>query len=140
MNAYDYLVNNDFVDPSRIGIVGSSYGATIAAMVTGNKPIKSLILRAPAAYSSEMKSMKLIEMANQKTDKFNKMEKIEKSPAIESLSDFHGDLFIIKSENDTIIPDRMPNVFFEHAKKVGGKKLVIMKDATHNLTDDKWRE
>src|SRR5919199_1817401 len=44
--AYDTLVSQPSVDRSAIGVVGSSYGAYLAAVLTSLRPVRWLALRA----------------------------------------------------------------------------------------------
>src|SRR5437773_7641234 len=51
--AYDVLVARDEVDASRIGVVGTSYGGYLAALLPTERKIRRLALRAPALYKDD---------------------------------------------------------------------------------------
>jgi pimeloyl-ACP methyl ester carboxylesterase len=46
--AYDRLAGTSDVDPARIGVCGASYGAYLACMLIAVRPVRRLLLRAPA--------------------------------------------------------------------------------------------
>ena len=48
--AYDFLLDQPTVDPDRMGVVGTSYGGNIAALLCRDRTPKSLLLRAPAIF------------------------------------------------------------------------------------------
>src|SRR5215204_5508144 len=51
--AYDLLAGQPGVDASAIGVVGASYGAYLAAIVTSLRPVRWLGLRVPALYKDQ---------------------------------------------------------------------------------------
>ena len=48
--AYDYLAAHPLIDMQAIGVVGTSYGGYLAALLTGVRPIRWLAMRVPALY------------------------------------------------------------------------------------------
>src|SRR5215207_7787280 len=51
--AYDVLACHPLVDKASIAVVGSSYGAYLAAILTALRPVRWLALRVPALYKDE---------------------------------------------------------------------------------------
>src|SRR6478672_12144626 len=51
--AYDCLTRQRGVDKAAIGVIGSSYGGYLAAILTSCRPVRWLALRAPALYKDE---------------------------------------------------------------------------------------
>src|SRR5215831_199566 len=51
--AYDRLIAAPGVDPSAVGVVGSSYGGYLAAILTSLRAVRWLGLRAPALYEDD---------------------------------------------------------------------------------------
>ena len=51
--AYDLLAGRPGVDASAIGVVGASYGAYLAAILTSLRPVRWLGLRVPALYKDQ---------------------------------------------------------------------------------------
>ncbi len=140
IRAYDFLVQHPSVDKERVGICGASFGAGIAALVSSKRKAKSLVLRVPATYSDEMMGMTYEKIMELEQEKFNKMTHMDETPPLRSLEKFNGSLLVVTSENDTIIPPLMSQQFIDSAKVAKLKKLIEIKKATHNLTDNRWRE
>jgi hypothetical protein len=131
--AYDFFAVQSGVDASRIGICGSSYGATLAAAVTAKRAVKSLLLRAPAAYTDAMIAMNFDDLMKQEDDVFKSMNDLESTRAIQDVSTFRGNLFVVASENDDIIPLKIPEAYFNAAISAEQKEFEIMKGAPHGL-------
>ena len=48
--AFDCLATHEAVDPERVGLVGSSYGGYLAALLVSERKVRWLALEAPALY------------------------------------------------------------------------------------------
>jgi|GEM_PF-1868450 len=139
VNAYDFLLDQG-VNPQRIGFCGASYAGAIGVLLSQERDIKSIVLRVPATYTDSMVQMNLEQIMEAEENKFNAMKNVENTPSIKAIRSFRGDLLVIASENDVIIPLSMTHAFFDNAIHARTKKFVIMKDATHSLADDKREE
>jgi esterase/lipase len=138
--SYDFLTSHDFINPERVGICGASYGGALAAIVAGQRNVKSLILRAPATYTEEMMEESYKNLMDQERKLFHVMEDLNNTPPIRSLDNYSGDLLVILSENDAIIPEIIPDAFLFAARNARGKERIVIKEATHNLSENSWRE
>lgn len=138
--AYDFLINQPDIDPGRIGICGASVGAAIASLVSTERKVKSLVLRAPATYTDEMMKMTFSQVMTGEERRFNQLEGINNTPAVKAIKQFEGNLLVVISENDHIIPYSIPESYFSEAKKSMIKDIITIKGATHNLANDSWRE
>lgn len=134
---YDFFVKQEGVDPERIGICGSSYGAVIGVALSEEHNIKSIVLRAPAIYTDEMMETKLDSILADEKHIFNALSNIKHTSIVRAISKFKGDLLIIASENDELIPVSIPQTLFKEASLAKIKKLKIMKNAPHALVDPK---
>lgn len=140
VNAYDFLTQYNFIDKERIGICGASVGAAIASLVTSKRNVKSLALRVPATYTNEMMNMTFNSLMNKEGKIFNQMQNPTQTPALKAIKKFKGSLLVIVSGNDSIIPISITSQFLLNAKHAFKRELAIIKDATHNLAEDKWKE
>src|SRR5258706_1942379 len=102
--AYDALAGMRGVDRSSIGIVGSSYGGYLAAIVTSLRKVRWLALRAPALYKdAEWEKPKHALHADADLAAFRRRElRAEENRALKACSEFRGDVLIVESEHDTI--------------------------------------
>ncbi len=140
INAYDFLAQQDFIDKNKIGICGASLGGAIAAGVSAKKEVRSLVLRAPAVYTNELMHFTYSQiMADEKRIFYKKIIDLSDTPAIQSISIFNGNLLVITSEKDSIIPGAITDKYIEGAKLAQRKELYEIKGATHRLLDDLWR-
>lgn len=140
ISAYDVLLSQNNVDPERIGIVGTSVGAAIASIVSGKRPVKSLVLRVPAIYTEAMMTMTFRGIMNQETKIFRDIPNPSETPAIQAIAKFTGSLLVITSENDGVLPESITSQYLLHASLAKQKASMTIQGATHNLTDDKWRK
>lgn len=138
--AYNFIASKDVVDKEHIGICGVSVGATIAVLTANKFPVSSLVIRAPAIYSDEIMNLKLNQLMEKEKTVFNNMENIKKTITIQSIKKFTGDLLVIVSENDQIIPKSIPKSIYDNAINAKSKKISIIAKATHNLSEEKWKK
>lgn len=126
--AYDYLTSHEPVDQARIGVCGASYGGYLAALLTAHRMVKQLILRAPSLASD--------------TTFPRQDQQPPLDPAIpagfdslEILRKYHGDVLIIESENDEIIPQSYIEAYKRACSHAHHK---VIPEATHALTNPRW--
>src|SRR3954467_12332009 len=100
--AYDLLARQPGVDTSAIGVVGSSYGGYLAAILTSLRAVRWLALRVPALYKDadwELPKDKL--KKHQALDEYRRRPVLpEESRALRACTRFEGDVLIVESEND----------------------------------------
>jgi hypothetical protein len=107
--AYDFLAAQQNVDSDSIAVVGSSYGGYLGALLTGKRPVKWLALRVPALYKdSEWSLPKLTLRGEQALEKY-RLQAVgpEESKALRACRAFTGDVLLVESEHDTVIPHQV---------------------------------
>lgn len=138
--AYDYLAAQRNVDSDSIAVVGSSYGGYLGALLTALRPVKWLALRAPALYKdSEWRLPKLQLRREQALEKY-RLQPVtpDESNALRVCREFTGDVLIVESEKDTMIPRQ---VIINHREAcIHTKSLTyrLMEGADHGLTNEAW--
>jgi dienelactone hydrolase len=140
INAYDFLASHNFIDTKKIGLCGSSVGAVIICMVSKQRKVKSLVLKAPAIYTKKMMTMTYDQTMLREDKMFKEIKDVTNTPAIKATSRFKGSLLAILSEKDNIIPPKMQEQYLFNADKVIEKKKIIIKGASHSLEKEKWRK
>lgn len=128
------------VDKNRIGVMGTSFGGFVAAILVGEfDSIKSLVLRAPAVYPN-----KLLDLHVKLISDHNHIEKEEwlESIAYEGMSLFKGSLLVIQSEKDDVIDPWIVQNYYDKAINASKKELFIQEGAGHSLhaTPDSLKE
>jgi pimeloyl-ACP methyl ester carboxylesterase len=128
--AYDALVASQHVDPARVGVCGASYGAYLAALIVAQRPVRRLLLRAPALYPDDWLDTPIGRRGPLGTTPTN-------SAALESLRQFGGEVLVLESGCDEAIPKDMIQAYL-HACRSPVHDLIP--EATHQLTDPLWKE
>jgi uncharacterized protein len=140
--AYDLLAGRRGVDRSAIGIVGSSYGGYLAAIATSLRKVRWLALRAPALYKdAEWTKPKLALHADSDLAAFRRRElRAEENRALRACAEFRGDVLIVESEHDAIVPHPVIANYvaaFAHAHSLTSR---VIKGADHGLSDEESRQ
>lgn len=142
--AYKYLVENSQVNPEKIGIIGSSYGGNLAAIATNFLKFEWLVLRVPALYVDkyfDTPTESLIGKDEEGEAFKSTKATIETSMALKGVNNFPGDILIIESEKDEIIPHPVIEnylMFIEDKRKL---TYEIIKNAFHALeTEEQEKE
>lgn len=139
--ACDYLAKQDFVDKKRIGIDGKSFGGYMAALVSKQRNVKSMVLQAPAVFKDAWFSQPM-----QWTQEFRK-ERIAyrhtpealNNKAISAIQQYNNPILIIGSEFDEMTPKPILEKYFAVCPSEK-KELRWIKGADHSLTDEKYNQ
>lgn len=123
------------VDRNRIGIMGTSFGGFVTALIIPDFSfVKSIVLRVPAIYPDEILDIHVINISDYSNiDR----ERWESSAAFKGITTFKGDLLVIQSEKDEVVDPWIVQKYFNDANKTRQRKLVIQKGAGHNLRENK---
>lgn len=118
-SAYFFFQTHTQIDAEKIGVLGVTMGAYQATLIASKFKVRSLLLRAPAAYPMN-----------------------KNSPSIHAIRGFEGDLLIVESELDEIIPHKIIELYLKNAVKSKRKELKVLRGATHWLGEpnSKYRQ
>jgi pimeloyl-ACP methyl ester carboxylesterase len=130
MAAYDTLAAVPGVDKRRIGACAASYGAYLATLLTGRRSIDRLLLRAPGMYTDNQYRVPLTVSRRSRAGSSTSM-------LIETLKAFTGELLVVESGADEVIPRAVIDAYLD-AFPAG--RYVVIPDATHALVKQEWRE
>ena len=138
--AYDFLASLPFVNKNRIGVVGASVGANVAALVSQLCAVRALILRVPALYTRENMALTLAETMKRESGLFKGIKNMDETPSIQAIRQFSESLLVIPSEKDPIIPPEVPQRYYDAAVKAKKRHLVEIKGAPHALNEPEWKQ
>lgn len=135
--AFDFLINQSFVDKDRIGIMGKSFGGEMAALVTQERIVKSIVLHAPAVYPDEWFGDKFTwdEELSQKRKEYRNSKRALDNMAIRAIGKFKGALLVVGSELDDTCPRAIVEGYCQHAG-AQNKRIEWIKGADHSLKNE----
>jgi uncharacterized protein len=135
--AYDVVAGCRGVDRGAIAVVGSSYGGYLAAIATSLRPVKWLALRAPALYLDdgwELPKRQLNKDPELRAYR-RRLVRPDENRALKACAQFAGDVLIVASENDAIIPTPVTDSYREaclHARSLTSR---VIAGADHGLSE-----
>ncbi len=138
--AYDFFIKQKEVDPDKIGVCGSSFGAVVATHVLEKRKVKSVLLRVPALYNETMMIEKMGKILADENRIFNDMKNIRNTEMMKIISKFKGNILVVASEKDNLIPAWLTRAFFDEAKNANMKDIQVIKDAPHSIKDPEQRK
>ena len=134
--AYDVLAAHPDVDAKSIAVVGSSYGGYLAAILTTLRPVRWLALRVPALYKDEdwtVPKKELHRIADLHAYRRRHL-KPKDNRALAACAAYKGDVLIVESEHDDIVPH--PNIenFVEACTHAHSLTYRTIEGADHGLS------
>lgn len=128
--AYDFLDSGGADVAPRVGACGASYGGYLAAMLSTQRSLRGLMLRAPALAID-------VEFPDPNAMPFGRH--VAAGPgefdSLSALSRFTGPLVIVESENDERIPHSQIE---EHLAANRGAQHEVIPGARHALSEPAW--
>ncbi len=134
--AYDLLARPPACRPGAIAVVGSSYGGYLAAILTTMRPVRWLALRAPALTWTPAGSCPSCSCTRTRTCRPTaaSLVPVEENRALQACRDFKGDVLLIQSEHDKIIPKAVLQSYREACKEARSLTYRCVEGADHGLT------
>ncbi|MGB3291300.1 MAG: alpha/beta fold hydrolase [Burkholderiaceae bacterium] len=103
--AYDKLVQHPAIDTHAIAVVGTSYGAYLSTILTTMRPVKWLSLRVPSLYRDEEWDLPKRQLNREDLAVYRGAPVTpEENRALAACAAFSGDVLIIESEHDHLVP------------------------------------
>jgi pimeloyl-ACP methyl ester carboxylesterase len=134
--AYDELQSHPSVDEASIGVVGSSYGGYLAAILTTLRPVRWLALRVPALYPDANWEMpkKQLHKASDLHAYRRRQVRPRDNRALKACAAFKGDVLIVESERDEIVPHRTIENYLEACTHAHSLTYRVIAGADHGLS------
>ena len=135
--AYDVLAAHRNVDTTRMAVVGSSYGGYLAAILTSLRPVRWLALRAPALYKDSEWSIAKRELKSRQALDTYRLQRVMplESRALRACSEFTGDVLLVESQNDAIIPHQVVVNYRDACVRARAVTHKVLQGADHALSD-----
>jgi uncharacterized protein len=140
--AYDVLARCRHVDPERMAMVGSSYGAYMGALATASRPVRWLALRAPAIYKDtdwDLPKRKL-HQDPEFVDYRTRAHHSRDNRALDACAQFHGDVLVVESQHDRIVPHPVVASYVSAFTNARSLTYRVIEGADHGLTQERWKQ
>ncbi len=134
--AYDALAKQPGVDRAAIGVVGSSYGAYLAAILTTLRPVRWLALRVPALYKDEDWAAPKQRLDKDALAAYRRRPVApEENRALRACAEFEGDALVVESEHDDTIPHAVVTNYLAAFRRARSVTYRRIEGADHGLSD-----
>jgi dienelactone hydrolase len=136
--AYDMLAGHPHVDGAAIALVGSSYGGYLGAIATALRPVKWLALRVPALYIDTGWELPKLQLQKEQDLRAYRRHVVPaaKNRALRACLEFGGDVLLVESEHDDIIPREVIKSYREAFVQSRSLTYRCMAGADHGLTEE----
>jgi uncharacterized protein len=139
--AYDLLAGQPMVDRASIAVVGSSYGAYLAAILTSLRPVRWLALRVPALYKDEDWALPKQQLKKYGLAAYRRLAiSPDENRALGACAAFEGDVLIVESEHDDIIPHPVIANYMAAFEKAHSLTYRVIEGADHGLSEEPWQQ
>jgi len=144
LTAYDYLLKVKGVDKENISAVGSSFGGYLVTLLTTKRNIRRLVLRVPADYpNSDFEKSKMQTSGGEDPAVYawrNQPKKPGETFALEAICNFKGEILIIESEKDDIVPHQVMENYINAIKDESKLTHIVMENAPHSIKEGHFRD
>jgi pimeloyl-ACP methyl ester carboxylesterase len=139
--AYDVLAGHASADSSAIAVVGSSYGGYLATILSSLRPVRWLALRAPALYRDEDWDTPKAQLDRHALSIYRRRAiSAEENRALRACAAFEGDVLLVESEHDTIVPHAVTENYLAAFTRAHSLTYRVIEGADHGLSEDVWQQ
>lgn len=137
LTAYDRLAGHRNIDPAAIAVVGSSYGGYLASILTSMRPVRWLALRVPALYEDRdwEKPKRQLHRDQDLSGLRNRLVPATENRALRACTEFAGDVLVVESEHDVIIPHATITSYLEACSHARSLTYRVIDGADHGLSE-----
>ena len=141
--AYDYLASVDGVDKENINVISSSFGGYLSSLLTTKRKIKHLAMRVPADYANETFNQPKMGNAGENPKVFQWRlipKKYTETFAYEALYHYDGNILIIESGKDDVVPHQSIQNYIDAVKDKHQLTHVVVKNAPHSIKEGPFKD
>ncbi len=139
--AYDQLLRQPHVDPEAILVVGSSYGGYLAAILSSLRKVRWLALRVPALYKDAEWDRPKRALDRKELAAYRQVTRpAAGNRALRACSEFGGDVLIIESGHDHLIPPATIVSYRNAFARAHSLTYRVIDDADHGLSSPVCRQ
>jgi len=133
--AFDMLAGTEGVDRDAMAIVGSSYGAYLAAIATTLRPVRWLGLRAPALYEDVDWQVPKHQLDKDTLRTYRRhVHGPAANRALAACAAFGGDVLLVESAHDDVVPHPTIESYTLACSRVRSLTYRVLAGADHGLS------
>jgi uncharacterized protein len=134
--AYDYLAAQPLLEAGSIGVIGTSYGGYLSALLTADRPVRWLALRVPALYPDAGWKTPKARLDKAEVRAYREQPRTPKEDrALAACAAFEGDVLIVESGEDDRIPTEVILSYQSAFKRAKSFTHRVIPGATHAMRD-----
>ncbi len=134
--AYDHLAAHPLIDRAAIGVIGTSYGGYLSALLSARRPIRWMALRVPALYPDAHWDTPKALLDKEVVRAYRQQPQDERGDrALAACAAFRGDVLIVESEKDEQIPREAMLSYQSAFRNANSLSHRILHGATHAMRD-----
>ena len=140
--AYDFF-KSKLPAGTKIAAAGNSYGGYLAALLSAERPLAAIQMRAPANYKDEdFDEPKFLQSGKTSDELLSWRQKAldaSQNLALKALSNFKGSVQIIEAQNDDVVPRQTVQNYVNAIVDKSKLDYRLMKDWPHSMGEDQQR-
>lgn len=134
--AYDFLASQPLINGDAIGVIGTSYGGYLSALLTLDKPVRWLALRVPALYPDEDWDVPKARLNKEVVRAYREQIRAPRdNRALAACEMFKGDVLIVESGEDDRIPNEVILSYQAAFKQASSFTHRVIPGASHAMRD-----
>ena len=134
--AYDFLASQPLINGDAIGVIGTSYGGYLSALLTRDRPVRWLALRVPALYPDDDWDTPKARLNKDVVRAYREQIRTPRdNRALAACEAFEGDVLIVESGDDDRIPTEVILSYQAAFKRASSFTHRIIPGASHALRD-----
>jgi dienelactone hydrolase len=137
LRCYDWFVQQPNVDANAITVVGISYGAYLAAILSSLRPVRWLALRTPAIYKDENWALPKRALHDDPDLVPFRHRQVgwQENRALAACAQFRGDALIVEAEHDRIIPHQVIENYMAAFNRARSRTSRVIAGADHGFSE-----
>lgn len=138
---YAALLDSPQADPTLVGVLGFSYGAYEAALLTGHCSPAWLVMRSPALYPDAHWRTPKEDLDPEALERYRQLRLTpEQNRALACCAAYRGDVLLVESGRDEVIPRTVIDNYEAAFRNVRSLTRRMLAGADHALSEARWRD
>lgn len=138
--ALGLLTDMPGVDPRALALVGTSFGAWLALLLSARRPVRWLVLRVPALYPDSAWDQPKESLAPAMLERYRRQPPTAADDrALAAAEAFTGEVLVVWSGNDEILPPDQCAAFNGAFPNAAALTVRRINGADHGLGRRQWR-